>query len=269
MHTNSYAHAKKNDYPTFSFLNRLCMKVHADENDPDTDHVTPSTEPSGGSPAPSLNLEEVISRVRREEKDKLYGKIKKLEEERNELRGKVNDYIMQIAQYQARLEDAEKKADPAEVKKLQDQVEQLTKDLEEAKKSAPDEEELRKKIQAEFDVKLYAKEQLAEHEDILSIFHDEVKGNTKEEVDASIAAAVEKSTKVKKDLGLVDDEGNPTDGKKKKKKKDEGGGTQRKDPPVANPTSDNEEPGFDPDYIRNLDPRSDEYKEFRKKMGLR
>ena len=99
-----------------------------------------------------------------------------------------------------------------------------------------------------------------------------MKGGTREEVDASIKAAVEKSTKVKKDLGLIDEDGNPVEPKGKKKSgkepEEEPGKKKKTNPPVASPAKIEDE-GFDPDYIRNLDPRSPEYAEFRKKMGLR
>src|SRR5699024_8250334 len=81
------------------------------------------------------------------------------------------------------------------------------------------EDAIREQIRAEYEVKMYAKEQLAKHnDDILPIFTEEVKGVTREEVDAAIKAAVDKSTKVKKDLGLIDEEGNPVGVPKKKKK---------------------------------------------------
>ena len=244
MLTKSLYNAKHNGNSFFKkFIYGMSMNVHADEStEPGGDDPKP-----GANPAPSMNYEEMIARVRREEKDKLYGTIKKKDETIASLRESINGYILQIAEYQ--------------------------KKLEEAKKNTPNEDAIREQVKAEYEVKMYAKEQLAEHkDDILSIFTEEVKGGTREEVDASIKAAVEKSTKVKKDLGLVDEDGNPVEPKGKKKSgkepEEEPGKKKKTNPPVASPAKIEDE-GFDPDYIRNLDPRSPEYAEFRKKMGLR
>lgn len=267
MHTRSLYNAKHNGTTLFNkFIYGMSMSVHADEP------TEPGNDPKP-APAPTMNYEEMIARVRREEKDKLYGTIKKKDELIASLRESNNKYILQIAEYQKKLEEAQSKSNPDEVKQLNDKIAELTSALEEAKKNTPDEAAIREQVKAEYEVKMYAKDKLAEHQgDILSIFTDEVKGSTREEVDASIKAAVDKSTKVKKDLGLIDEEGNPVEpgGKKKSGKKPEEDPDKRKktNPPVASPASI-EDDGFDPEYVRNLDPRSPEYAEFRKKMGLR
>ena len=266
MLTKSLYNAKHTGNSLFSkFIYGMFMNVHADEP------AEPGADPKL-SPAPTLNYEEMIARVRREEKDKLYGALKKKDETIAALRESNNGYILQIAEYQKKLEEAQKQSNPDEVKQLNDKIAELTTALEEANKNVPDEAAIREQVKAEYEVKMYAKDELAKHQgDILPIFADEVKGGTREEVDASIKAAVEKSTKVKKDLGLIDEDGNPVEpkGKKSDKKPEEDPGKKKKtNPPVASPASI-EDDGFDPDYIRNLDPRSPEYAEFRKKMGLR
>lgn len=269
MFTNSFTNAKRNGKSFFNkFIYGMSMPVHAEGEPPADPTPDPAPAPAPGkSPQTQMNFEEMIARVRREEKDKLYGKIKKLEEEVSTLRESNNSYILQIADYQKRLEEAQKKSDPDEVKKLNDKISELTTALDEAKKNTPDEAAIRAQVEAEFEVKMYAKDKLAEQKDnILSIFEGEVTGKTKEEVDAAITAAVEKSTKVKKDLGLIDDKGNPVGGKKKSDKEDPASG-KKTNPPTVSPAAVDEE-AFDPDYIRNLDPRSPEYAEFRKKMGL-
>lgn len=241
--------------------------VHADEPNPGND-----PEPTSAPSAPSINIEEVIARVRKEEKDKLYGSLNKLKDENAALRKSNEGYILRIAEYQGQLDEAKKQADNSEVPTLKARITELEKELQSVKENTPDEAAIRAKIEAEFEVKLYARDKIAEHKDnILSIFHDEVKGSTKEEVDSAIATALEKSTKVKKDLGLIDDEGNPVSvgGKGKKGKKENSGNTPApKSPPAVNPSS-HEDETFDPDYIRGLDPRSPEYAEFRRKMGLK
>lgn len=267
MLTKSLYNAKHTGNSFFKkFIYGMSMSVHADEP------AEPGEDPKP-NPAPSMNYEEMIARVRREEKDKLYGSLKKKDETIATLRESNNGYILQIAEYQKKLEEAQKQSNTDEVKQLNDKIAELTAALEEAKKNVPDEAAIREQVKAEYEVKMYAKDELAKHKgDILSIFADEVKGGTREEVDASIKAAVEKSTKVKKDLGLIDEDGNPVEPKGKKKSgkepEEEPGKKKKTNPPVASPAKIEDE-GFDPDYIRNLDPRSPEYAEFRKKMGLR
>lgn len=270
MLTGSHCTAKHIGNSFFkTLIPGLCLFAHADE----------SSEQDGkgaGSEAPSsqMNYEEMIARVRREEKDKLYGTIKKKDETISALRDSNNGYILKIAEYQKKLDELEGQNSGEEVQRLKDEIAKLNVALEEAKKNIPDESAIREQVKAEYEVKMYAKDELAKHRsDILSIFDDDVKGGTREEVDASIKAAVEKSTKVKKDLGLIDEDGNPVEpkGKKKSDKEPEEGETGKKkktSPPVTYPASMEDE-GFDPDYIRNLDPRSKEYADFRKKMGLR
>lgn len=264
MYTKRFNSAKLNGDSFFSKFNVL--RVHADEGeDPSASGSATGSDfnsvTSGGS---SFNFEEMIARVRKEEKDKLYGRIQKAEEEVKKLRESNNGYIMQIAEYQKRLEEAEKKGDDSKVAELTAKVESLEKELEDAKANAPDTEAIRAEIEAEYKVKMYIKDKLAENKDnILSVFLDGIHGNTEDEVDASIASAVEKSTQIKKDLGLIDEEGNPVEKETKKSAK-----KKEKNPPVANPAKQEEET-FDADYIRSLDPRSPEYAEFRKKMGLK
>lgn len=269
MLTNSFKNAKRNGKSIFDkFIFGMSMPVHADEEPPTPDPVTDPAPAPGKSPSTQVNFEEMIARVRREEKDKLYGKIKKLEDEVSTLRESNNGYILQIASYQARLEEAQKKNDPEEVKKLNDKISELTSALEEAKKNTPDEKAIRAQVEAEYEVKMYTQTKLTEQKDnILSAFVGTVTGKTKEEVDAAITAAVEKSTAVKKELGLIDEDGKPVGGKKKSDKEDPAPGKKKTSPPTVNPAAVDEE-AFDPDYIRNLDPRSPEYAEFRKKMGL-
>ena len=111
---------------------------------------------------------------------------------------------------------------------------------------------------------MYAQEQINANKDsIISILIPEITGKTKEEIDSAIASAKEKTKSIKKDLGInVDDE--EDDDKKKKTP-----APKQKKAPVAAPASEDDGDEFDAEYVRNLDPRSKEYAEFRKKMGLR
>lgn len=253
-----------------SFIN-----VHADEVN-DGDNKTND----GGTPiSPQINYEQLIAQARKEEKDKLYPRIKKLEEDNAKLVNtsndnliKIGDLMQTVSKLKAELEKYEsgngEKSE--EVKNLETTIATLTAENERLKKETPNEEEIRKQIEQEYEVKLYLTEQTnANKDEILSSFMPEVQGKTKEEIDESIAKAKEKSLAIKKELGIVDEDGKLIEKKKSSSKKTETTPTVPITPKVANPTGDDPNPNYDADYIRNLDPRSDEYKEFRKSLGLK
>lgn len=242
----------------FRVMDKIILLAHAEENDP-------VTEPTGGDPAP-INFEQAIAQARKEEKDKLYPRIKKAEDEVKSLTASVNKYLLENAALKEELE--KKKNQPADpkIKELEDKVKSLEDENKTLKENAPNEDEIRKRIEAEYEVKMYAQEQInANKGSIISILIPEITGKTKEEIDSAIASAKEKTKSIKKDLGInVDDE--EDDNKSKQKKTP---APKQKKAPVANPASDDDGEEFDAEYVRNLDPRSKEYAEFRKKMGLR
>ena len=220
----------------------------------------------GSEGTPQINFETLIANARKEEKEKLYPRIKKLEDENKALVQTNNDNLMKLATAQKELDELKaNNGESQKVKDLETQLANAQAEITTLKESTPKEDEIRARIEAEYEVKMYRSTKLSEGSDkILAVFADEVKGNTKEEIDASFEKAVEKTVQTKKQLGLVDDEGNPVDTKKSSKKEDKKTTT----PPVANPSAE-EDDKFDLDYVQNLDPRSKEYAEFRKKMGLR
>ena len=236
----------------------LLMRAFADEGEDGGANA------GGDNTNPPINFETLIANARKEEKEKLYPRIKKLEDENKALVQNNNDNLMKLAQVQRELDEL--KANNGESQKIKDLETQLANsqaEIKTLKENTPKEEEIRARIEAEYEVKMYRTTKLSEGSDkILAVFADEVKGNTKEEIDASFERAVEKTLQTKKQLGLVDDKGNPIESPKKKKE------VKNNTPPVANP-SDEEDDKFDLEYVQNLDPRSKEYAEFRKKMGLR
>ena len=219
---------------------------------------------------PTINLEQAIAQARKEEKDKLYPRIKKLEEENKTLQSSVNKYLLENAALKDEIEKQKNKPQDPKIKELEDKVASLEAENKTLKESTPSEDEIRNKIEKEYEVKLYAQEQIAANKgSILSILTSEITGTTKEEIDTAIANAKEKTRSIKKDLGLdVDDEDDDDDSKSKGKKTPPAQKKQKK-APAASPASDSDGEEFDAEYIRNLDPRSKEYAEFRKKMGLR
>lgn len=235
---------------------RLLMRAYADEGD----HTDPDTNNDG---ATQVNFETLIANARKEEKDKLYPRIKKLEDENKALVQTNNENLIKIGTLQKELDEEKAKAkggESARVKDLEAQLATAQAEIKTLKETAPNEAEIRQRIEAEYEVKMYRTTKLSENPDsILAVFADEVTGSTKEEIDASFSRAVEKTVQTKKQLGLLDDEGKPVKPPKAGKPAT---------PPAVNPKSEDEDK-FDLDYIQNLDPRSKEYADFRKKMGLK
>ena len=267
----------------FEILKRTLsfMTVHAEEQGADP---TNAENNGGNQSTPQINYEQLIAQARKEEKEKLYPRIKKLEDDNAALVKTGNDNLIKIGDLTQTVNTLTKELESykkgektsEEVEALKTKIATLTEENEKLKKETPNAEEIRKQIEAEYEVKLYLKEQTEANKDlILSSFMSDVQGKTKEEIDASIQSAKDKSLAIKKELGLVDEDGNPVEKTSKKSKKSEGKKPQQSNtegnskPPVANPTDGADSiSSFDPEYIRNLDPRSEEYKEFRKSLGL-
>lgn len=251
------------------FIKALLLTAHADEAQPDNPTPTPQ---------PQINYEDLIAQARKEEKEKLYPKIKQLEEENKKLVKtgndnliKIGDLTQSVTSLTTELENYKSgKVVSEEVNTLKSQLEALTAENAKLKEEQPDVEKIRAEIAQEYEIKSYATEQKnANKADVLSSFLDEITGTTKEEIDASVAKAKEKSLAIKKELGLVDENGNPVAPKNNSKP------TEKKEAPKKAPAMNPpEDTGsnltrFDADYIRNLDPSSPEYAEFRKSLGLR
>ena len=164
----------------------------------------------------TMNFEQLIAQARREEKEKLYPQIEKLKAQVEVLTKQSNEALLAKGAVEKELADfkeSQKKGDSEEVTKLKAQVEALKSENENLKKNTVSEEDLRKKLEEEYQVKLYAKDKLAENKDkILSVFAEKVVGNTKEEIDSAIEKAIASSDEIRKELGVED--------KKKPEKKD-------------------------------------------------
>lgn len=258
MQNRSAFKAETNRRPRFlRVMDKIILFAHAEENDPT---LTPTNDP-----APTINFEQAIAQARKEEKDKLYPRIKKAEDEVKSLTASVNKYLLENAALKDELEKLKNQPADPKVKELEDKVKTLEAENKTLKENAPNEDEIRKRVESEYEVKLYAQEQInANKGSIISILIPEITGKTKEEIDSAIASAKEKTKTIKKDLGLSVDDEDADDGKKKKTP-----APKQKKAPASNPPSDTDGEEFDAEYIRNLDPRSKEYAEFRKKMGLR
>lgn len=238
--------------------NHLFLTAFAEEN----------TEPPKNE-GNTMNFEQLIAQARREEKEKLYPQIEKLKAQAEVLTKQINEALLTKGAVEKELSDlkeSQKKGDSEEVTKLKAQVEALKSDNENLKKNTVSEEDLRKKLEEEYQVKLYAKDKLAENKDkILSVFAEKVVGNTKEEIDLAIEKVIASSDEIRKELGVED--------KKKSEKKDNKDNKEnnsQNNPPAPNPQGGEGEKGkFDLKYIQSLDPRSEEYAKWRKSVGLK
>lgn len=247
------------------------LSAHADE-------VVSGTETVTQEERPVINYEQLIAQARKEEKDKLYPRIKQLEDDNrkhiqieNDNFIKIGDLTQMVNTLSAELAKYKSGEVPSkDIEDLKAKVEALEKENAELKEKSVDEISLRATIEKEYEIKSYLAEQkMANKDKIISSFLDKVQGTTKEEIDNSIQSAIEESLNIKKELGLVDEKGNPvskTNNKRETKKT-----SAPRQPKTLNPAeTTGESPAqFDAEYIRNLDPSSEEYKEFRKSIGLR
>lgn len=260
MYTKSFIAEKKNSL-TRGIFNALILKAHAEEAP--TEGATQTAGSTQTPSTPPINFETLIAQARKEEKDKLYPRITKLEGENKVLAENINTYLLEIAKLKQDIESL--KNDTKDSKKISDleaQIKTLEAENETLKSSTPDEQSIRAKLEAEYEVKLYAQQKVSEEKDSISkAFIKEIVGSTKEEVDASVEAAKQKTLEIKKELGLVDEKGNPISKSPEVK--------PQKRAPVTSPTSSEAVNSYTPEQIRNMDPRSPEYLEFRKSLGLK
>ena len=237
-------------------MEKICglfvLSAYAEEVNP-----TPPTPPT-----PTVNYEELIAKARKEEKDKQYKTIDSLKGQVSLLTEQHNKDILAYADLERKYKDLEQST--GNVKSLQEKITtleaektQLQEKLTAFENKPPiNEEEIRNKlkseiegqIKAEYDVKLYKAEKLAENKDTILV-PELVTGNTKEEIDTSIQKALERSAEIRKSLGI--------DEKQKR--------TPKTKSPSVNSIQDKE---ISVETIANMDVRSPEYAELRRKLGL-
>ena len=247
----------------FSVIPYLLRKVFADDG-----------EKEGGNDAPpALNFEDLVSKARKEEKDKIYPQLEELKKQNKVLTKANNEHLLTIAALEEQVKGLNEqlakagKGDPQEVIDLKKNLEDTLKvvdGLREELKTKPEgtAEELRATIEAEvkelYEVKLYRLQKLQEAGDDVLI-PDLVVGDTKEAVDASIAAAIEQTKRIKEKFG-VGEEVNNDGGEEPPPKKPK--------PNPANPAGKglNTLGDLDPAAIRNMS--DEDYAEWRKKAGI-
>lgn len=226
----------------------ISFTVQAEEPQGDEQiEETPQVEETS-TPQPTVNFEDLIANARKQEKDKLYPQIKKLEEEKKKLVEKNNQHLLTIGEKDARIKELEilTNSDSVSEKEtaLQNEIESLKTTIANMEKDAISVEEIESSIRAEYEVKLYREQKLREIGD--TVIPELIMGTTKEEIDASIVASQERFNQISnKILGSVQ-------------------------VPVANvSTSSFQSKDLKLEDIANLDPRSPEYAQLRAKLGLR
>ena len=264
---------------------------------------TPANGGDNGNKPPQINYEDLIKRARQEEKNKLYPEISKLKDELKTMTKHNNDNLLRVGQLEAENEALRNgNGESAVVKELRERVATLEAENNKLKETTPPDEEalrtqIRTELEAEFNVKLYRTEKLASDEvknTVLPMFYDSITGNTNEEIDASIQKAIEMTNQAREQFGITAPT-NPFGGSNTPAN----GGVSPMNPqsqqqiqtPASpqNPVNPQNPAGVggvfnvnpqnpifsmggqtqNMDYLSRLDPNSEEYKQFRQKMGLR
>ena len=241
------------------FLRGVMLTVFADEGKSDkVDEPKVDADKDGDDkatpPTPSFNYEDLISKARKEEKDKLYPKITALEKEKEALIEKSNNSLLTVGELQSKIEKLEKEtksstlSESEEVAKLKkalaDKEEELKGLIETTEDIATVEERIRNEVVEEYEVKLYREQMLRKVGD--HVIPELVTGATKEDIDNSLAVSQQRFNEiVEKSLSGV------------------------KIPPANTSVSKLNNKEFNMEDLAQLDPRSEEYKEVRKKLGLK
>jgi dihydroneopterin aldolase len=248
-----------------TIVDALTLKVFADEPASDDDNKGGE---DGNSSKSTINYEDLIAKARKEEKEKQYKTIEKLKKTVETLTEQHNNDLLSIAELGKKVEEAEAKlttagkGDSEEITTLKSTIETLKKEkkaledevtkfkeVEPVDRSAV-EAEVRQQLEAEYEVKTYKATKLLEMKDEILV-PELVMGDTKEAIDESIKAAMERSKEIRKSLGISD--------KPKKTPK-----------APANPSVDGiQDSGVDLDRLAKMDVRSPEYAELRKQLGLK
>lgn len=246
-------------------LKTLVLGAYADEGGSESTPAEPvstpepqSTKGSEPAPAPTYNFENLIAQARKEEKDKLYPKIKKLEKELQVMTKSNNNNLLEVARLKDELAAAKSVDESEVVKGLKTELKKVKQEFEDFKKNTTSEEELRSILEKEYEVKAYLSEQkLSKKNEVLPMFLDMIVGETKEDIDASVQKAIEMTNKAKEELGAVSNSQKPNSSH------------TPVIPPVVNPNGGISKDSLNIDFIRNMDIRSKEYADWRKSQGLK
>lgn len=217
----------------------------------------------------TVNIEDLLSSVRKQEKEKHYKTIDKLKAQVGTLSKQHNTDLLKITELESKVAEAEEKLSKAgegdssavlavkeELAKVQAEKKELEDKLKEFEAEAPPsreeiEKEVREELTKEFEVRTYKAEKLAELKDEILV-PELVMGDSKEEIDKSIEAAKKRSEEIRKSLGINKQGPNP----------------KRKQNPSSPDVSGMHDSQVDLESLSTMDVSSKEYAELRKKLGL-
>lgn len=238
------------------FCGIFAKKVFAEEQQDDTTNQE-------GSESKSVNFEDLIAKARSDEKKKHYKTIEDLKKQIATLTEQHNKDLLVVGDKDNIIADLQgklKNSGSADTKKFEEEIASLNATIATLKQQVGEyeskpvvkeeevEQRVRTKLEAEYEVKLYKTQQLAEHKDDILV-PELVFGETKEEIDTSIQAAITRSEEIKKSLGYT--------------------GKQKRTPKTTSPSTD--EDGMSQvsiEQLASMDVKSPEYAELRKKLGL-
>lgn len=259
-------------------IEKVALRAFADtaSGDGGSEGDDPTGGDGGSSKNTTINYEDLIAKARREEKEKQYKNVERLKSQVNTLTEQHNTDLLTIAELQKQLQAANEKlttagsGDSEEIKTLKATIKTLegekadldkkVKDYEANKPQSREdiEKEVRSELEREYEVKTYKATKLAELKDQLLV-PELVMGDSKEDIDTSIEAALARSEEIRKSLGISA----PNGGDKLPKKE------KRTPKSPSNPSGGNGGKEVDLDYLSTLDVRSPEYAKLRQQMGLK
>jgi hypothetical protein len=147
-----------------------------------------------------VNFEDLITKARKEEKDKLYPQIKDLKKANEDLTEKNNKNLLsveskdkEIADLKAKIEELQtstSKSDSDAVKTLKKEVKDLKATIADMETTKVNVEEIEGRIKDEYEVRLYREQKLREAGE--GVIPELVTGLTKEDIDASVKASQER-----------------------------------------------------------------------------
>lgn len=215
----------------------------------------PVQEPVQEPKVQTINYEDLIANARKQEKEKLYPQIKKLEDEKNSLISKNNEALLtlgekenEIQSLKAQIKDIQNNSTKGEsetITTLRAEVENLKAENKKLNDNLVSRDDLEKEIRSEYEVKLYREQKLREVGD--NVIPELVHGTTKEEIDNSIKVAQDRYNEItSKVLGNIQ-------------------------APINNGgvSSTFKASDLKVEDLVNLDARSPEYAQLRAKLGLK
>ena len=236
-------------------------------------NVKPNEETNTATPVatqtqvPTVNVEDLLAKVRAEEKGKLYPEIEKLKTEVNTKVERINGLLMSVAEKDEQItalnkemdsvkkelekqkeEGAKSKVDVKEVKELQDKLAQVTKELEDKNAEIAKIEAEKVAMQAKAENDSYRVEKI---KDLDESVQDLVFGDSKEQIDATYDKAKAAYEKLANKLGKPNTQPNIPK------------------PGMSPHLTVDEFSNLTPDQIREIGKDPKKWAEFRQKRGLK